>query len=165
MPPDGVSWRRRFGLERRAASLAGALFVYGFGEELWSRYVPEYLRILGASAIAVGIFGALKDFLDAAYAYPGGILTDRLGSARSLLLFGSLTAAGIFVYVGWPSIAGVFLGLFLVRAWPSLGLPATFALIGEELPSGLRIVGFTAQAIVKRIPIVLAPPVGGLLLE
>lgn len=165
MPPAREPWRRRLGLERRAAALAMALLVYGFGEELWSRYLPEYLRVLGASAIAVGAFGALRDFLDAAYAYPGGVLTDRFGSARSLLLFGGLTAAGSVVYFAFPSIAGVFAGLLLVRAWASLGLPATFALIGEELASERRIAGFTAQAIVKRIPIVLAPPVGGLLLE
>lgn len=166
MAPGGfASWRRRLGLERRVAALATALFVYGFGEELWSRYLPEYLRVLGASALAVGIFGTLKDLLDAAYAYPGGVLTDRIGSRRSLLLFASLTAAGLFMYLLWPSIAGVFVGLLLVKSWPSLGLPATFALIGEDLPSGRRILGFTAQAVVKRVPIVLAPPLGGLLLE
>jgi MFS family permease len=166
MAPDASSsWRRRLGLESRAGALAAALFVYGFGEELWSRYLPEYLRFLGASALAVGAFGTLRDLLDAAYAYPGGVLTDRLGTRRSLLVFGALTAAGLCVYLIWPTAAAVFLGLLLVRSWPSLGLPATFALIGEDLPGGRRIVGFTAQAIVKRIPIVLAPPLGGLLLE
>jgi MFS family permease len=50
-------------------------------------------------------------------------------------------------------------------AWKSLGLPATFAVIGEETSGSGRLLGFTAQAILKRIPIVLAPPVGGLLLE
>ena len=165
MVPGAAPWRLRLGLEGRAASLAAALFVFGFGEELWSRYVPEYLRVLGASALLVGAFGALRDFLDAAYAYPGGALTDRLGTAKSLTLFGGVTATGILVYFVWPSIAGVFLGLLLVRAWASFGLPATFALIGEELPRGRRIAGFTAQAIVKRIPIIVAPPLGGLLIE
>ena len=166
MPSGGPSsWRRRLGLERRAGPLAAALFVSGLGEELWSRYLPEYLRVLGASAFGVGVFGALKDLLDAAYAYPGGVLADRLGTRRSLILFGAVTAAGLAVYLFWPAAAAVFLGLFLVRAWPSLGLPATFSLIGEDLSGGRRILGFTAQAIVKRIPIVLAPPLGGLLLE
>jgi MFS family permease len=161
----GSSWRRRLGLERRVAALAAGLFVYGFGEELWFRYLPEYLRVLGASAFAVGLFGTAKDFLDAAYAYPGGVLSDRLGTRRSLLLFGGLTTAGFAVYLLWPSVPAVFLGLLLVMCWQSLGLPATFALIGEELRGGRRIVGFTVQAILKRIPIVLAPPLGGLLLE
>jgi MFS family permease len=160
-----AAWRRRLGLERRVGTLAVGLFVYGFGEELWFRYLPEYLRVLGASAFAVGLFGAAKDFLDAAYAYPGGVLSDRLGTRRSLLLFGGLTTAGFAVYLLWPSVAGVFVGLLLVMCWQSLGLSATFALIGEELRGGRRIVGFTVQAVLKRIPIVLAPPLGGLLLE
>ena len=161
----GSAWRRRLGLERRVAALAAGLFVYGFGEELWFRYLPEYLRVLGASAFVVGLFGAAKDFLDAAYAYPGGVLSDKLGTRRSLVLFGGLTTAGFGIYLIWPSVAAVFLGLLLVMCWQSLGLPATFALIGEELRGGRRIVGFTVQAVLKRIPIVLAPPLGGLLLE
>ena len=160
-----ASWQRRLGLERRVAALAAGLFVFGLGEELWSRYVPEYLRALGASALAIGAFGTLRDLLDAAYAYPGGWLSDRLGSRRALLFFGGMTAAGLVVYFVWSSIAAVFTGLLLVAAWKSLGLPATFAVIGEELRGGKRIVGFSVQAIVKRLPIVIAPPLGGLMIE
>src|SRR6476659_982642 len=149
-----VPWRRRLGLERRVAALATALLVYGFGEELWSRYVPAYLRAMGGSAILIGMYGTLRDLLDAAYAYPGGVLTDRLGTHRSLLLFGSMSTAGFVIYLLWGSPAGVFAGLAFVMAWRSLGLPATFALVGEELEGGRRIVGFTVQAVLERVPIV-----------
>src|SRR6185369_17035548 len=147
--PPG-SWRLRLGLERRVAALASALMIYGFGEELSSRYLPAYLRAMGASALLIGAFGAARDFLDAAYAYPGGVLSDRLGTHRALLLFAALSTAGFVVFLCWGSPAGVFAG---------------FALIGEELDPRRRIAGFTVQAIVKRIPIVVAPPLGGLLLE
>jgi len=150
---------------RRATALAAALFVFGLGEELWFRYLPEYLRTLGASAFAVGLFGTWKDLLDAVYAYPGGAVTDRIGTKRSLLIFGGITLGGIALLVAGPSIPVVFLAMTLVMAWSSLGLPATFALIGEELEGHRRIVGFTVQSIVKRVPIVIAPPLGGLLLE
>lgn len=156
--------RRRFPAGPVAA-LAAALFVFGFGQELWFQYLPAYLRVLGASAFAVGIFGSVKGLLDAAYAYPGGVLSDRLGTRRALVLFGALATAGFAIYFAWPSIAAVFVGLLFVMAWQSLALPATFALIGEELPGGRRVAGFTLQSIVRRIPIVLAPPLGGLLLE
>ena len=158
-------WRRRWGLAGHLAPLAAGIFVFGLGQELWSRYLPEYLRFLGASALMVGAFGALQDLLDAAYAYPGGWLSDRLGNRRALILFACLTTAGFLVYLIWRSIAGVFLGIFLVMAWKSLGLPSTFALVGEELTGSRRIVGFTVQAILKRLPIVIAPPLGGLLIE
>jgi len=150
---------------RRAGTLAAALFVFGFGEELWSRYVPEYLRTLGATAFTVGLFGTFRDFLDAAYAYPGGALTDRFGTGRALLAFGALSVGGFAILAAWPAVAGVFVGTFFVMAWASLGLPATFAVVGEELAGARRVVGFTVQAIVKRVPIVLAPPLGGLLIE
>ena len=150
---------------RRATALAVALFVFGFGEELWFRYLPQYLRTLGATAIVLGLFGTLKDFLDAAYAYPGGALSDRLGTRKALVLFGALTTAGFVVLFLWPSIVGVFVSLLLVMAWSSLGLPATFSLVGEELAGDRRVVGFTVQAVLKRVPIVLAPHLGGLLLE
>jgi MFS family permease len=155
--------RRRAGLTRGVGALAAGLVVYGFGQELWFRYLPAYLRALGASAFTVGAFGTLKDFLDAAYAYPGGVVTDRLGSRRALVLFALLSTCGFAVYLAWASVPAVFVGLLLVMAWPALGLPATFALVGEELAGGRRIVGFTVQAVVKRVPIVLAPPLGGYL--
>jgi MFS family permease len=158
-------WAHALGLEPGVAALAASLFVFGAGQELWWRYLPAYLRGLGASALALGAFGTLTDFLDAAYAYPGGVLSDRLGSRRALLVFGVLTTLGFVVYLAWMSVPAVFLGLFLVMAWKSLGLPATFALIGEELAGGRRTVAFTIQAVLKRLPIVLAPPIGGILIE
>jgi MFS family permease len=163
--PGKIATRLRapLGLERGVAGLAVALFVYGFGEELWFRYLPEYLWSLGASALAVGLFGTLKDLLDAAYAYPGGWMTDRLGSGRTLILFAAVTTVGIAVLMV-HSVAAVFVGIVLVMAWQSLGLPATFSLIGEELHQSKRVVGFTFQAIVKRVPIVIAPPLGGILI-
>ena len=150
---------------RRTTALAVALFVFGFGEELWFRYLPEYLRAFGVTALGLGLFGTLKDLLDAAYAYPGGVLSDRLGTRNALLLFGGMTTAGFAVLFAWTSPAAVFVALFFVMAWASLGLPATFSLVGEELAGGGRVVGFTLQSILKRVPIVLAPPLGGLLLE
>lgn len=151
--------------QRSVLLLAASLVVFGFGQELWSRYLPEYLRVLGASAFLVGVFGTLEDLLDAAYAYPGGILSDRVGSRRALLMFAAITTAGFLVYFLWRSVAGVFVGILLVAAWKSLGLPATFSMIGEELAGAHRTIGFTVQSVLRRVPIVLAPPLGGLLIE
>jgi MFS family permease len=163
-PAAGRSWTERLQLKPGVRALAAGLFVYGFGEELWFRYLPAYLRSLGASALAVGAFGTLKDLLDAGYAYPGGVIADRLESRRALLLFGLLTTAGFVLYLAHPTVPVIFAGLFLVMAWQSLGLPATFALIGEELAGSGRLVAFTVQSVVKRLPILLAPPIGGWLI-
>jgi MFS family permease len=162
--PPARTWTERLHLRPGVRALAAALFVYGFGEELWFRYLPAYLRVLGASPFSVGLFGTAKDLLDAAYAYPGGLVADRLGSRRALLCFGLLTTAGFALYLGHPSVPVLFGGLLLVMAWQSLGLPATFSLVREELAGGGRLVGFTVQSVVKRLPIILAPPLGGWLI-
>jgi MFS family permease len=43
-------------------------------------------------------------------------------------------------------------------------LPATFAIIGDRLPQNRRAIGFGVQSIIKRLPKVIAPPVGGWLI-
>jgi MFS family permease len=46
-------------------------------------------------------------------------------------------------------------------AWQSMASPAIFAVIGDSLPRERRAMGFTLQSILKRVPIVIAPVVGG----
>jgi MFS family permease len=55
-------------------------------------------------------------------------------------------------------------GLILVMAWESFSLPPTFSLIGQSLPSSKRTAGFSVQATMKRLPVMLAPPLGGWLI-
>jgi len=43
--------------------------------------------------------------------------------------------------------------------------PAIFALIGESLPQSKRAMGFSMQSIFKRLPIILAPPIGGYMIQ
>ena len=67
------------------------------GEELWKRFFPKYLESLGAPVTAVGFYGTLRDFVDGAYQYPGGWLTDRFGRClRLYLLWWLLVGAIVF---------------------------------------------------------------------
>src|SRR5258706_8746282 len=141
-----------------------AFFLLKGGEELWNGFLPKYMETLGASALAIGLFGALKDLLDAVYQYPGGALAERIGSQRALLLANGLALAGYAIYWWAPAWPWLFLGLFLVMAWESFSLPPTFALIGQSLPPSKRATGFSVQATMKRLPVMLAPPLGGWLI-
>src|SRR5262249_44435389 len=58
----------------------------------------------------------------------------------------------------------MFVGLAFGMAWPSMGSPPVFALIAEHLPRDRRAMGFTVQALLKRVPIMLSPTLGGLLI-
>ncbi|MDX6529859.1 MAG: hypothetical protein QOH41_2149 [Blastocatellia bacterium] len=151
-------------LERNVTIASGAVFLLGFGEELWKKFLPKYLEALGASTPVIGLFGTAEDFFDAVYQYPGGWLADRFGRRRALHFFLSLAVAGYLVYffgLSWPF---TFLGLALVMGWQSMASPAIFAVIGDSLPKEKRAMGFTIQSILKRVPIVIAPVIGGVII-
>jgi MFS family permease len=156
--------RSALGLERNVAVMLAAFLALGMGEELWSRFIPKYLVLLGAGAWAVAFYGTLKDFLDAVYPYPGGWLADRLGRRTSLVLFAVLAIGGYLIYMAAPSWPWILAGTVLVMAWSSLTLPAIFAVIGDHLPPARRAMGFGMQSVLKRVPIILAPPLGGALI-
>ena len=149
------------GLQRNISVMLGALLILGMGEELWMRYMPKYLEVLGASTVVIGAYGALKDLLDALYPYPGGWLTDRLGSKRALILFALIAAVGYMIYLFGPSWEWVLVGTVFVMAWSSFTVPTVFAIIGDNLPSSSRAIGFGVQSILRRVPILIAPLVGG----
>jgi MFS family permease len=151
-------------LERNVSLASAAIFILGLGEELWKKFLPKYLEALGASTGVIGLFGTAEDFFDAIYQYPGGWMADRLGRRRAFLIFVALASAGYVVYLLSPSWPFVFLGLGLVMAWQSMASPGIFALIGDALPRERRAMGFTLQSILKRVPIVIAPVAGGVLI-
>ena len=159
-----VRFREFFSLERNVAVASGAVFLLGFGEELWKKFLPKYLEALGASVPVIGWFGTAEDFFDAVYQYPGGWIADRFGRRRALLFFLTIACAGYLVYLGAPSWPFAFLGLGLVMGWQSMASPTIFAVIGDALPREKRAMGFTIQSILKRVPIVIAPVVGGIII-
>jgi MFS family permease len=146
------------------AVLLAVIFFIASGEELWARFIPAYLRALGASVAMVAVFGTCKDFLDAVYQFPGGLITARAGYRRALISFNGLAILGYFGFAFANSWIVVFAALPLMMAWQSFSLPATFSLIGDSLPLGARSVAFAWQSIVRRVPIILAPIAGGILL-
>jgi MFS family permease len=156
--------RDYLGLERNVLAVSAAIFLVGMGEELWKKFLPKYLEALGAGTVAIGMFGTAKDFFDAIYQYPGGWLADRLGRRRAFLIFIALASIGYIAYLlasWWPL---VFVGLAFTMAWSSMASPAIFAVIGDALPKERRAMGFTLQSMLKRVPMTLAPILGGSLI-
>jgi MFS family permease len=153
-----------FGLERNVVAVAVAMFLLGLGENLWKPFVPKYLEALGAPVVAIGLYGTLRDFVDGLSQYPGGWIADRFGRRRALLLFVALASIGYLAYALAPSWPFVLAGLLFVMAWSSMASPTLFAVVGDELPRERRAIGFTVQSILRRLPIVVAPMLGGLVI-
>ena len=141
--------------------MLASILIVGTGEELWSRFMPKYLETLGAGVAVIAVYGTIKDFLDAVYQYPGGWLSDRLGRRKALILFILLVIAGYVIYIASRTWEFLLLGTILVMAWESLAQPGIFAIVADSLPSTKRSTGFGVHAILKRVPIVFAPILGG----
>jgi MFS family permease len=152
------------GLERNTTAVVGAMFLMALGENLWRRFIPKYLEALGAPILAIGAYGSTEDLLDGLYQYPGGWIGDRHGRRRALLLLVSLAALGYAIVAAAPAWPVVLVGLLFVMCWTSMASPTLFAVVGDALPRERRAVGFSVQAILRRIPILIAPALGGLLI-
>lgn len=140
---------------------SGSIFLVGLGEELWKKFLPKYLESLGASVEAVGLFGTAEDFFDALYQYPGGWLADYWGRRKAFLTFLAAAAVGYLIYLFSPAWPYLFLGLAFVMVWQTMASPTIFATIADALPKDLHTTGFTLYSVLKRIPVVLSPLVGG----
>ena len=151
-------------LRRNTSLLLVALVLAGTGEKLWLGFAPKYIETLGGTVLIIGLFDALQTFLGAIYAYPGGWLTDHWGQRRSLLLFSVISVAGYILVLLWPHWLALLLGSFLFLAWSALSLPATFSVVATSLEKGRHTMGIGVQSMIRRVPMMLGPLLGGWLL-
>src|SRR5882762_541390 len=154
-----------FGLKRNLVILLIAIFVIGAGEELWMRFLPKYLQAVGATVFVIGLYDALRTLLGAIYAYPGGVIVDRWGHRPAFIIFNVLSIVGYTVVLLVPHWGAVIVGMFLFLSWSCFSLPATFSLVGAALEANRHSMGVGVQAVIKRLPIMIAPVFGGMLID
>ena len=158
-------------LSRNTSLLLVALVLAGTGEKLWLGFAPKYIEVLSQGILSaaqiilvIGLFDALQTFLGAIYAYPGGWLTDHWGQRKSLLLFSVISVAGYLLVLLWPHWLALLFGSFLFLAWSALSLPATFSVVATSLDKSRHTMGIGVQSLVRRVPMLLGPLLGGWLL-
>jgi len=151
-------------LRRNTSLLLVALVLAGTGEKLWLGFAPKYIEIIGGGVFIIGLFDALQTLLGAVYAWPGGWLTDRWGQRRALLAFSAVSVAGYILVLAWPHWVALLLGSFLFLAWSALSLPATFTVVATSLERHRHTMGIGVQSLVRRVPMMLGPLIGGWLL-
>jgi MFS family permease len=152
-------------LKRNTVLMLIALVLAGTGEKLWLGFAPKYLQTLGANIFVIGLFDALQTLLGALYAYPGGWVTDRWGQRRPLILFSTLSLAGYAVVLVWHHWLALVLGAFLFLAWSALSLPTTFTVVATSLKAQQHTMGVGVQSMVRRVPMMVGPLLGGWLIS
>ena len=150
------------GLQRSTVGVLAMVVLVGIGERMAERFLPIYMLALGGGALAIGLLQAMDNFLSAIYSFPGGYLSDRIGTKRSLLIFNLVAMAGFALVIVIPTWQAVLAGAVLFISWTAISLPATMSLIYKVLPANKRTMGVSMHSLVRRIPMALGPLVGGL---
>lgn len=102
------------GLQQSTIGLLLMVILVGLGERMAERFLPIYLMALGGSAISVGLLNAMDNLLSALYSFPGGYLSDRLGTKRTLFVFNIVAMFGLYylirdIFVSAAALGGAFL--------------------------------------------------------
>ncbi len=163
-------FRQFFSFERDVLVLSLAMFAFSLGFQMTNRYIPEYMAALGASAFVIGMFGTAGNVIGAIYPYPGGRLSDRIGSRIALTLFGLCSTLGFAVWLVAPNLGTIevggvvlepwiwiFVGLFFAQAWKSFGLGATFAVVKQSVPPHQLARGFASTEVFRRSAFLIGP--------
>jgi MFS family permease len=150
------------GLQRSTVGVLAMVVLVGMGERMAERFLPIYILALGGGVLAIGLLQAMDNLLSALYAFPGGYLSDRIGTKKSLLIFNLVAMAGFALVILVPAWQAVLVGAVLFISWSAISLPATMSLIYKVLPQTKRTMGVSMHSLVRRIPMALGPLLGGL---
>lgn len=161
----GGQVREFLALRRSMIGMLVMALLVTLGERMGDRFMPVYLGALGGGTLAIGLLGWAKNLLSAVYALPGGVVSQRLGYRRALLLFNLLAIGGYATVIAAPSWPVALLGAALFLSWSAVSLPATMALVASVVPSGKRAMGVSLHSLVRRFPMALGPVLGGLLID
>lgn len=150
------------GLQRSTVGMLCMVILVGMGERMAERFLPIYLMALGGGALSIGLLGGLDNLLSALYSFPGGYLSDRLGTKRALLLFNIVAMCGFLIVILIPAWQAVLVGAVFFLSWTAISLPATMSLVAKVLPVSKRTMGVSMHSLVRRFPMALGPILGGL---
>jgi len=149
------------GLRKSTVGMLFMVILVGMGERMAERFLPIYLIALGGGALSIGFLNGLDNLLSALYAFPGGYLSDRIGTKKALLVFNLIAMVGFLIVVLIPLWEAVLLGAFFFLSWSAISLPATMSLISRVLPVNKRTMGVSMHSLMRRIPMGLGPILGG----
>jgi MFS family permease len=138
--------------------------IFMFTAFLWWPYRSLYILELGATKELLGMLLTIETIANILFQFPGGILTDRWGRRKMLLISGALRIGSPLLYLlstHWTHTAP---GILLTSAG-MLGLPANNALIAESIPDEKRGTGFAAYRTVTSVPLIITSLMGGVVVD
>lgn len=146
----------------RVLTVADVLFL--FGGTLWWPFQSLYILELGASKEILGMLMMLQSLTMLLFQIPGGILADRLGRRRVIILASFLKCVPPIIYILSDSWA-LLIPAILIGALASMDMPAWNALLADSLPPEIRGTGWGVYSALISVSGVFTAPLGGFMID
>jgi len=156
--------RTALALESNVLVISGTVFLLVASLFTWYLLLPLYFRDLGASDAQVGLGYSLMTLGFTLMQFAGGLLTDRYGRKR-LIVLPTFAFAPLYALAGaarsWPLL---FAALFLANSLSAIQTPAFTSLLAESVPEDRRGRAFGAYQFAISLAVTAGPGLGALLL-
>jgi MFS family permease len=162
------------GLNRATLAVLAVIGCLGLSEEVWRNFLglylkdhvaaPDPLKAIVSAALYLGFVSAATNLLEGFGYIIGGTIAHRMGPRVALAVSAIPMAIGftIMLTIGIPWV--ISLAALLMTNWEPLSVPATFDVVGSEVPKNRRTIAFAVQSIQKRVPKMIGPKVGAAIL-
>jgi len=135
-----------------------------FATFLWRPFWGLYILELGGTKSAIGLLTTIQSLTTLLVQLPGGIISDRLGRKRVILVASVLGFIPPIIYRYSTHWTTLIIGT-IVAALATLAMPAMNAIIADSLPKENRATGFGAYSMAWYLSIVISIPLGGYILD
>ena len=156
------------GINRAMMAVLVVTAGMGFSEEIWRNFLSLYLKDTTGGVLTaakyMGIFAVLVNLLEGFGYIIGGQIAHRLGARTAMLVSALPMILGFSILLAAHQPWLIILGALFITNWEPLSVPATFEVVGGEVAENRRTIAFAVQSIQKRLPKVLGPLVGGLVM-
>jgi len=131
---------------------------------LWWPYWSLYILELGVSKTLLGMIFMAETVAQLAFQIPGGVLTDRIGRKKMIIMGSALRATSPLVYVLTGSWQFVLVGMFITQM-SNMMIPAIDALIAESTSVEHRAMGYGTFRMMTLLPQIFTPFIGGMITD
>lgn len=153
----------RLSVWREPRTMGVAFIILGFNlaEGTASTWLPIAMVDIGMTeAFATATYTTFAAAMTITR-FSGGLVVDRIGTQRSLLVFASITVVGILTVIATPLLSIPLIGAFLWGAGNSMGFPLCVSVISDEPRLSASRVGVLALS--SNVAGLVGPPLlGGL---
>lgn len=138
--------------------------IRGFGGGIISTYVSLYFIGLGGSPLTLGLTASIASVIQCVMLLLGGFIADYYGRRKIIVL---AAFYGIFFPLLYAVVQDwrIFAVLSIIGALGVMSNPASHAIVADSISPQKRTTGIASLQVVSSLPVIIAPLIGGWLIQ